>query len=62
MENKSQEMVADVGFLRNMGLALVFLTLLTGSVSLIGALTFLPADNARANSYGIDASLTSPAE
>lgn len=54
MNNRTYPTPADIGFLRKTGLALVFLTLMAGSISLVGSLALLPADS-EIDSYGIDA-------
>lgn len=53
MNNCTYPTPADIGFLRNTGLALVFLTLIAGSISLAGSLALLPAGS-EIDSYGID--------
>lgn len=56
MDHRIQATPPDAEFFRNTGLALVFLTLLAGSISLFGSLAFIPAHNPEMNSYGIEQS------
>ncbi len=66
MNDLSQMTAEDIGFFRNTGLALVFLTPMAGSISLIGSLAFLPGQTVANSSYGNEpdayAELNSPAE
>ena len=55
MQNQNTpDAAADIAFLRNTGLALVFLTLMAGSISLIGALAVFPSQPAQVKAYGIE--------